>query len=52
MIVMDMGKETTGGGAANFCRMRYNLLVSADVTEFQTPEAYSTFDLKGVKHNV
>lgn len=32
--------------------MRFNLLASVDVIEFQTTETYSTLDLTNIKYNM
>jgi hypothetical protein len=37
--------------ATYFCWMRFSLLASADVTQFQRTEAYSSFEGSNVKYN-
>jgi hypothetical protein len=52
---MELRKEaikTEGWILEYFCWMHSILLASVDVIEFQTKEAYSTFDLTGVKYNM
>jgi hypothetical protein len=49
-------KEHGGGGGlkqtdADVCWMRPSLLVSVDMTEFQTAEAYSNLDLTNIKYS-
>jgi hypothetical protein len=49
---MNMREKTIAKRAAIFCWMCSSLLASVVVIEFQTTEAYSSFDLIKVQYNI
>jgi hypothetical protein len=51
-MVIHIRKNLLWQRAANFLCMRSSLLESVLVTEFQTTEAYSNFDLTKAKYSV
>jgi hypothetical protein len=49
---MDMGKETIITKGCKLLLDAFQFLASVVVIEFQTTEAYSSFDLTKVKYNI